>query len=66
MSNEEIQEAFKFLHQHESSLSLNQQDLVKSFLKYFNKHGMLSERQEKVLFELKKFQYQIKDADSVL
>jgi len=55
MTTAEIKETFEFLHLHENCLSINQIDFMKSLKRYFNKHGSLTERQERTLFEMKKF-----------
>ena len=51
----EIKEAFRYLHEHEAKLSLNQIDFLRSLKKYFSRNGKLSTRQEKALFDIKKF-----------
>lgn len=55
MKNNEINEAFRYLHEHENCLRLYQIDFIKSLQKYYSSHGRLSSRQEVVLFEMAKF-----------
>jgi hypothetical protein len=55
MKNDQIKEAFRFLHQHESFLSQFQIDFVKSLRKNYNRNHRLSERQQKILFEIERY-----------
>ena len=52
---EEIKEAFKFLQQHISCLSQGQNELIKGLQKYYRENKELSEKQIKVLIEIKKY-----------
>lgn len=55
LGNVMIKEAFDFLYLHESSMSLNQIDFVKSLKKHFARNKTLSTRQQKALFEVRKY-----------
>lgn len=50
-----IKEAFKFLNQHISCLSQGQSELLKGLQKYYRENKELTEKQMKVLFEIKKY-----------
>lgn len=51
----EIKEAFKFLNQHVNCLSQGQSELLKGLQKYYRENKELTEKQMKVLFEIKKY-----------
>lgn len=55
MELNDTKQTFDYLRQHESCLSENQVNFLKSLRKYYKWHGQLSARQEKILFDLKKF-----------
>ncbi len=55
MSNKEIKEVFEFLYLNEQQLSLTQISFIKSLKKYYGRNKTLSERQRKVLFEIRKY-----------
>ena len=53
-----IRDLFKDLETHESSLSPNQNNLVKSMKKYYARYKKLSERQMQTLLEIRKIPLQ--------
>ena len=55
---EAIKQTFKFLAENSGRLSDSQLNFVKSLQKYFRKNKQLSERQQKILFEIEKY-YQL-------
>jgi len=50
-----IKETFDFLYLNEQLLSLNQIEFVRGLQKYYTKHKELSEKQQKALFEIRKY-----------
>jgi hypothetical protein len=54
MSAKEIQQTFAFLSQHAGKLSNSQLEFAKGLFKFFQRNRQLSERQLKVLLDLKK------------
>jgi len=50
-----IKETFDYLAEHETALSLTQIDFIKSLRKYFRRNKKLSEKQQGVLFEIRKY-----------
>jgi DNA-directed RNA polymerase subunit F len=53
--NIKIKEAFDFMYIHEKSLTSSQKDFIASLQKFFTKNKSLSEKQQKNLFEIKKY-----------
>lgn len=51
----DLKQVFDYLREHEKKLSINQIDFVRSLRKCYNKHGKLSSKQEKILFNIRKF-----------
>lgn len=51
----EIAVAFEFLAVNAGKLSPGQLELIKGIQKYYRQHKALSERQQKTLFEIKKY-----------
>jgi len=55
LRNIEIKEVFDFLYQHEKDLTSGQVDFINGLKKYFTRNKILSEKQSKALFDIKKY-----------